>query len=78
MITLPDKFFVKSTYDGEILLVTKRRSFWWVQDDYTHEDYDPYWDTSGTISNKSLLQRIQSDEYRIIPDDEGWIELDDL
>ncbi|KMY49556.1 hypothetical protein [Peribacillus loiseleuriae] len=78
MITLPDKFFVESTDSEEILLVTKERSFWWVQFDYTHEDYDSCYDTSGTMSEESLLQRIQSDEYRIIPDDEGWIELDDL
>lgn len=73
---LPNKFFVSDKY-GHIFLVTKDESdMWWIQEDYTHEDYDPFYDIFGTIKEECLMEEIQSGEYQIVPESEGWISLE--
>ncbi|KQL17667.1 hypothetical protein [Cytobacillus solani] len=75
-MNLPDKFFVEDE-QGDIFLVSKEdiANLWWIQEDYTHEEYDCWDDCSGTMQSEILIERISSGVYKIIPDDEGWIDL---
>lgn len=74
-MNLPDKFFVEDTEHEIIWLIEKDKNIWWMQLDFTHDDYDPNWDTSGTIAENDLKERIQTGKYKILPDDEGWMEI---
>lgn len=74
---LPNKFFVVDKNEM-VLLVTRDFYSWWIQIDYTHEDYDCWSDTSGTIANEDLISSVKTGEFQIIPDNGGWVDLEEV
>lgn len=76
-VNLPEKFFVKDEHE-EVYLVNKEDYGYWMQIDFTHDNYCVWDDTSGSISEKDLIESIKTGKYIVIPEEEGFVNFIDM
>lgn len=76
-MNLSEKFFVKDKH-GDVYLVTKEDYGYFLHEDFTLNNYDGTDSNSIIISESELIKTIETGNYKMIPEEEGFINFIDM